>query len=139
MTRVVVDTNVIVSALVFGGVPREVMNIVEERLCKLYYSSDIREEVERVLEEKFGWDREQVEARVNPLFNWGIQVHPGAKLSVIKDDPDDDRILECAIEADAHVIISGDRHLLKLGSFRTIAIQTPRQFFAAKPWLNETN
>lgn len=139
MTRIVVDTNVIVSALVFGGVPRAVMNVVEERLCKLYYSSHIRKEVERVLEEKFGWDRVQVEARVPPLFNWGIQVHPGVTVSVIKDDPDDDGILECAIEADAHVIISGDRHLLKLGSFQTISIQTPRQFLVAKSWLSETN
>jgi uncharacterized protein len=47
---------------------------------------------------------------------------------VIKDDPDDDRILEYAVEAEAQFIISGDRDLLRLGSFQTISIETPRQF-----------
>ncbi len=51
-----------------------------------------------------------------------------AFLSVVKDDPGDDRVLECAIAGSADVIISGDRHLLDLGSFQGIQILTVRRF-----------
>lgn len=137
MTRIVVDTNVIVSALVFGGVPRQLLDLIPQKLCDLYFSSHIQGEVERVLEEKFGWNRKEIDARVRPVFSWGIQVDPRSTLTVVKDDPDDNRILECAVEAKAHAIISGDRHLLKIGSFESILIQTPRQFLEARFWLTE--
>jgi uncharacterized protein len=138
MMRIVVDTNVIVSALVFGGAPRQVLDLAAQKLCDLYFSPQIQAEAERVLEQKFGWNRKEVDARVKALFAWGIQVRPKMTLTIIKNDPDDDRILECAIEANAHTIISGDHHLLDIGSFQGISIQTPRQFLAAKSWL-ETN
>jgi len=56
--RIVVDTNVIVSALVFGGLPRKVLELAAEGVCAIYFSAPIQAEVERILEEKFGWSRE---------------------------------------------------------------------------------
>ncbi len=129
---IVVDTNVIVSALVFGGLPRKVLDLVARGTCEMYFSAPIREEVERVLEKKFGWDRTEVDARVEFLFSWGTEIHPRNPLAVIKDDPDDDRILECALAAHAQTIISGDKHLLRLGSFQSITICTPRQFLSTR-------
>src|SRR6266436_5584686 len=58
--RIVVDTNVIVSALVFGGLPRRVFEIVEGGLCEFYYSAEIEGETRRVLRDKFGWDQLRV-------------------------------------------------------------------------------
>ena len=55
-------------------------------------------------------------------------VEPGESLKVIADDPDDDRVLECAVKGRADVIVSGDRHLLKLGRYRGVSIVTVRQF-----------
>ena len=130
--RIVVDTNVIVSALVFGGLPRQVIDLVARGACEMYFSPPIREEIERVLEKKFGWDRKEIETRVAFLFSWGTEIHPRNPLAVIKDDPDDDRILECAVAAHAQTIISGDKHLLRLGSFQSIAICTPRQFLSTR-------
>ena len=55
------------------------------------------------------------------------------ELSVIREDPDDDRYLECAVEGQAEYIVSGDRHLLALGSYRHISIVPPRAFLAVVP------
>jgi predicted nucleic acid-binding protein len=55
-------------------------------------------------------------------------------LAVVTEDPDDDRVLECAVAAHADAIVSGDRHLLRLGSFKSIVIQSSRQFLDSKAW-----
>jgi uncharacterized protein len=126
--RIVADTNVIVSALVFGGVPRRVLELVEDGLCELYYSHEIQAETRRVLREKFAWSGEAVDRYLQELWRLGHNVVPRRKVSEIKNDPDDDRILECALAANADAVVSGDRHLLRLGEFEGIVILTPRQF-----------
>jgi len=132
--RIVVDTNVIVSALVFGGLPREVLDLAGAGICSLYFSPPIQTEVDRILAVKFGWSAEEIRRRTRPLWGFGIRVDPRVALSRIADDPDDDRILECAVAADAGAVISGDRHLLRLVSFRSIPIMSPRQFLDSKAW-----
>jgi predicted nucleic acid-binding protein len=62
------------------------------------------------------------------LWRMGVQVVPRIRVSAVADDPDDDRILECALTARASVIVSGDRHLLSLGSYESIAVLSPREF-----------
>jgi hypothetical protein len=74
--RIVVDTNVIVSALAFGGVPREVMDIAGAGACSFYFSPAIRAEVEEVLEEKFGWSQKEIAARTRNLWSTGNEVNP---------------------------------------------------------------
>jgi len=132
--RIVVDTNVVVSALVFGGVPRQVMDLVDTGMCSLYFSPPIQAEVERILEEKFGWRLPEIGVRTRTLWSVGTQVNPVVSIAAVTDDPDDDRVLECAVAAQADAIISGDRHLLRLGSFRSIPIRSPRQFLDSKAW-----
>ena len=61
-------------------------------------------------------------------------VRPRQSLAVVLDDPDDDRILECALEASADIIVGGDRHLLGLGTFRSISIVTLASFLTSRPW-----
>ena len=132
--RIVADTNVIVSAIVFGGVPKEVLDLAAEGAYSFCFSTPIQAETERILEEKFGWSPEDFDLRLRDFWSWGIHVDAKASLSVIAEDPDDDRILECAMAARARVIVSGDRHLLRLGSFRSILIQSPREFLDSKGW-----
>jgi putative PIN family toxin of toxin-antitoxin system len=132
--RIVVDTNVIVSALAFGGVPREVMDLAVVGACSFYFSPAVRAEAEEALQEKFGWSPKEIAARTRSLWSMGNEVKPEVSLAVVIDDPDDDRILECALAAEADAIISGDRHLLRLGSFRSIPIYSPRQFLDSKAW-----
>ena len=69
------------------------------------------------------------------FWSFGLLVIPTENLRIVANDPDDDRILECALAANANVIVSGDQHLLKLGRFRTISITTPRQFLGSHGFL----
>jgi uncharacterized protein len=126
--RIVADTNVIVSALVFGGLPRRVFEMVEAGACEFYYSSEIQDETLRVLGQKFGWDELRLDTYLPRLWSLGSSVVPHHQINAITEDPADNRILECAIAAGAQVIVTGDAHLLKLREYEGIAILTPRQF-----------
>ena len=126
--RIVVDTNVIVSALVFGGVPRQVLELADAGQCELFYSTAIQDEVRRVLADKFGWDTAALRKVLPVLWDMGEIVVPRIAVHAIPDDRDDDRILECALAAKAAFVISGDRHLLRLGRYKSIVIVSPRQF-----------
>ena len=133
MIWVVLDSNVYVSALVFGGNPRGVIECAEHGLIELSISDPIRAEVERILAEKFSWPQERVREATSYL--WSL-AHSVAAQQTVTDcsDPDDDRILECALEAHATAIVTGDGHLLKLHPYRQILILTPKQFLEIKPW-----
>lgn len=126
--RIVVDTNVIVSALVFGGVPRRVFELVEDGFCEFYYSPEIQSETCRVLHDKFGWDEEKLDRYLKVFWSLGEEAIPQRRVNAVREDPDDNRIIECAIAAGADVIVSGDRHLLKLEGFEGIAILMAREF-----------
>jgi putative PIN family toxin of toxin-antitoxin system len=131
MTVVVLDSNIYISALLFGGNPRTVIELAEIGLFRIAVSEPIQAEVERVLTGKFSWPRQkarEAEARI-----WSRALHVSPHLTVTDcADPDDNRILECALTADAAVIVTGDDHLLKLHPYQGIAILNPKQFLAVK-------
>jgi putative PIN family toxin of toxin-antitoxin system len=133
MIWVVCDSNVYVSALVFGGIPRRVLEGVELNLFALAVSDPIKADVERVLVVKFAWP--EVRVREATSYLWSL-AHPVVPKQTIKDcvDPDDNRILECALEAQARVIVTGDNHLLRLSPYYEILILTPKQFIETQPW-----
>ena len=128
MIRIVLDTNVIVSALVFGGLPRAVLELAEAEQCEFFYSEPIQTEVRRVLTEKFDWPPAMLHQVLPVLWSTGKLVFPRIKVHAVRVDPDDDRILECAVAAKADFLVSGDRHLLALHTYKSISIVSPRQF-----------
>ncbi len=133
MTWVVLDSNVYVSALVFGGNPRAILEMAELGLYEICLSDPILAEVERVLSLKFSWPKIRISDATDYL--WTLTEYAKPQLSVADcSDPDDNRVLECALEARAQVIVTGDNHLLKLHPYRHIPILTPKQFLDAKPW-----
>ncbi len=127
MIAVVLDSNVYISALLFGGNPRRVIGLAEVGLIELYISKPLQSEVERVLAAKFAWSSKRVAAATSYL--WGLVrcIQPNLRLNDCSD-PDDNRVLECAVAAGAGWIVTGDQHLLLLNRYRDIAIVTPRQF-----------
>ncbi|HUY80956.1 MAG TPA: putative toxin-antitoxin system toxin component, PIN family [Acidobacteriaceae bacterium] len=127
MIRVVLDTNVYISAFLFGGKPLQVLDLVENRGIAMLYSQPIRSEVESVLAEKFGWPTEMIDLACSPYWKVGHAIKPRQKIRACSD-PDDDRILECAFEAKADSIVSGDKHLLNMVSFSGISILRPDAF-----------
>lgn len=127
--RVVLDTNVLVSAFVFpGGPPEAVYRQVLSGETTMVVSRPLLAELGRVLVEKFDWDPAHAEEVVAQLIRLGELVEPGETIADIDDDPDDNRVLEAAAEGAADVIVSGDRHLLALGSWRDIPILKPAEF-----------
>ncbi len=133
MRRIVVDTNVMVSALLFGGNPREVLLQAIRGEIGLGMSPAMLYELQGVLSrKKFGLAEQLVETVMNEVTGLSDMVFPRRSVSVIERDPDDNMVLECALEYRAQAIISGDEHLLALAAFENIPILTPAQYLEPK-------
>ena len=108
--RIVLDTKVIVSALLFGGKPRRILEGDIRGEIELLLSEPIVEELREVLQRpKFGLPSVLVQTIISELASVGVLVKPTVSINKIRHDPADNRILECATEGHAEYIVSGDR------------------------------
>ena len=136
MLKVVLDTNVIISGLTATrGNPHNILEAWRRGEIILLTCPAVVDEVAEVLCRPFFRDRrhiteDDVTRARRVLAVDATVVVPRVRLVVVEDDPDDDRVLECALEGGADYIVSGDHHLLDLGRFRHIPVVTPRQFLA---------
>ncbi|MEC4677817.1 MAG: putative toxin-antitoxin system toxin component, PIN family [Nitrospirota bacterium] len=120
--RIVLDTNIFVSALVFpGGRADEALRRVLERRDDLIFSKAIISELLEVLSRKFERDKEALSRIAVFLSEMGEMVHPHRKRAVLEDEPDN-RILECALSGKAELIVTGDRAMLNLVKYDGIKI-----------------
>jgi uncharacterized protein len=119
---VTADTNIYVSAFEFGGLPYQLLQAAENGHICLSISEPLRQELSRVLQAKFGWSADEVDEAMSQLAGCTELVRPTETLDVIPDDPDDNRVLECAVAAGSRFIVSGDSDLLRLSGFRNIRI-----------------
>jgi len=127
--RIVLDTNVLVSAILFpGGAPETVFRLALEGKLELVTSPTLLTEFARVLTEKFGHTAPQSRERVRRIVAVAQIAEPDTSVHEIDDDPDDDRVLGAALASDASVIVSGDKHLLRLGTWRGIRMLAPAAF-----------
>jgi uncharacterized protein len=127
--RITADTNVIISALNFSGNPARILEMAEAGEIRLAISDDILNEVERVLRRpKFGWTQEQVGGAIRGLSAFAEHVEPKQCTDVVKEDLTDNRILECAAASGSEYLVSGDKHLLKVGQYQGVKIVTPADF-----------
>jgi predicted nucleic acid-binding protein len=94
----------------------------------LAVSGDILVETCRILHDKLKWSDERVEQARQEITGFARVVTPAERIDVVEADPSDGRILECAVAAGSHVIVSGDHHLTDLGEFRGITIVTVAAF-----------
>lgn len=135
MERVVFDTNIYISALLFSdGIPRKIFRLAQKGEFSLLISKSIMAEIRGVLHTKFDYDFSMLEILETLLLELCSLIEPKARLFVVKEDPDDNKMLECALEGGANIIVSGDRHLLELGKYQEIVIMTARDFFEMKDW-----
>ena len=129
MIQVVLDTNVIISGLIFFGPPRLILKHVIEGDIKLCISEEIIDEVKGVLEEKkFNYLPEITAIIRRELISISKLINPRRKLKIIEKDPKDNMVLECALEGQVNYIVSGDTHLLELKRFQDITIVKPSDF-----------
>lgn len=128
MTRATLDSNVYVSAFVFGGKPGRVIEMATEGMIDVAVSDAIVAEVRRVLVTKFRWSEERAAAVVETMETMATPTTTTEVFDVVERDPDDNRVLECATAARSEFVVTGDTDLLALGSFRGIAIVTVASF-----------
>jgi putative PIN family toxin of toxin-antitoxin system len=128
MTRVTADTNVLISALVFQGLPGKFLALALAGAFQIITSPILLDELDEKLRFKFLWSPTKVDQARSDLEELCDVVSTIDHLHIIIDDPDDDRVLECAVAGRADFIVSGDRHLLNLGSYDGTPIVTARQF-----------
>jgi putative PIN family toxin of toxin-antitoxin system len=130
--RAIADTNVYISALNFGGVPEEVLGLGRAGAIQLFISPSMIKEIEGVLLRKFDWSAKAAREALTAMQEFVQLVRPKESIHVITEDEPDNRILECALEARADVVITGDRHLRQLRTFRGISIVSPGEFLEAR-------
>jgi uncharacterized protein len=128
--RVTADSNVIVSALVFGGKPLIILEMAQAGEIELAISESIINETLRIIRDKFYRSREQITEMESHLRAITRCVQPTELLDAVPDDADDNKIVECAVAAGSDVVVTGDDHILRLGSFRGIKIRRPSDFLA---------
>ena len=122
-----IDTNIVISALNFGGNPKVVLELARRNRIQNTTSPFIINEVEKVLTQKFGWQIEVTREVLNDSRGFSHVVNPPETIAFISYPPDN-RILECAVAGQTDYIISGDHHLTGLKTYNNMRIVTPAEF-----------
>jgi len=122
--RVVIDTNIYISAIFWGGKPREVVDLGRDEKILVFTSSDIEREIVEKLRTKFKLGHEEIEYIISDFSTFTKPVEITSRIQAVLNDPDDDKFIECAVFGKAGFIISGDKHLLNMKEYHGIKILT---------------
>lgn len=134
MLKAVIDINLFVSGVISKkGNPARLLKLWYERAFLAVISEQMVEELARVLQyshikNKYKLKGEEIEQAIGTIKKFAVVVPDVIRLNVVKDDPDDDKVLACALVVKADYIVSGDSHLLDLGVFENIPIVTVKDF-----------
>jgi len=130
--RLVLDTNVVLSALLWGGTPYRLLQLAIEDEVQIFTSPVLAAELREILARphlaaKLAEKGTTADAVTALYLEFARAVSPLSVPRVVPDDPDDDHVIACAVAAKADIIVSGDKHLLKLREHQGIRIVTAAQ------------
>lgn len=126
--RFVLDTNVLVSAIICDGNPRKLLMMGTDRAHDIIVSQEILQELRDVLSRpKFQMTENEIEQVINNLTKSSEMITVESNFKVVEEDPDDNNIINTAYDSNAKYIVSGDKHLLKLKKFKDIKIISVRE------------
>jgi len=130
MLKVVYDTNIIVSAVLHKGrLPASLLSLALEGKVRLFVSKELLREYEGILKRpKFKLDGEEIEDLMKLIKKKSIKVKPTKRLTTINKDPADNRILECALEAEADFIVTGNKKHFLFDKFHGVKVVNPQKF-----------
>ena len=134
MLKTVIDTNLFVSSIINkSGIPAKLLQAWQDHDFLLIISDQMLEEMRRVLQyphikNKYNLKDDDIAKVIDTIERFAVVLHDVGGVDVISEDPDDNKVLACAIAAEADFIVSGDKHLLKLGKFEDIPIMTAKGF-----------
>ena len=127
ISRVVLDTNVLISGIVFGGKPKEILEMVINKAMVGITSPVLLAELGEILSKKFEYLQPRITQLEKKMRKILRVVNPIKSVKVVTDD-DDNRVLEAAIEGKCEYVVTGDKDLLDLKSYKEIKILTPSEF-----------
>jgi len=127
--KVTVDTNFLISSTQWDySVAHKLLIKLIKRNIEIYSTKDILGEFSKVLKRDFKYDSEEVSNIVEKILSFIKLVIPQDRINFVKEDPEDNKIIECAIESNSDYIITYDKHLLKLKKYKKIKILKPEEF-----------
>lgn len=125
--HILIDTNVLISSLMFGGIPKRAVTLAQQ-YGTLIHSNYVEAEYNRVLQTpKFNCSKDHIQSSYEDIFHHAIHINPTEIVAVCRDHKDDP-ILASAIAGKAEIIVTGDQDLLTLHPYESIAILTPNTF-----------
>jgi putative PIN family toxin of toxin-antitoxin system len=128
--RVVFDTNVWISGLLWRGKPYQCLLLARANVVQLVHCSSMMAELAQKLRQPFGFTENRLQAALYDYRRISHRVEVTGDLHIVGDDPDDDKFVECALVAGASLIVSGDHHLLGLGEYQGVLVLSPAEFVA---------
>lgn len=127
--RIVIDTNVLVSGVFFGGFPRKILSAVVGQKITACATAEIINEYEEIVQEMIDRKQGHIDrAILTPLIQALEVIEPLTRVEICRD-PDDDKFLGCAKDSHALYIVSGDRDLLVIKEYENIQIMTAKDFY----------
>ena len=130
MIRAVLDTNIFISALFWKGAPYDILQAGLEGRFTIVTSEDILMELEGRLKHKFHFPERDTNEFLEIIALNAYIVTPNHHVMVVRADPTDNKILECAIAGESHFVVSGDRHLLDLCEYGGVKIVNAHAFLS---------
>ncbi len=130
--KVVPDTNILVSSLVFGGEPEKILFLIQRKKIIGVTSKVLVAELCEILLKKFNFSKERVLQLEHKMRKSFQVVYPRKTISVSRD-PDDNRVLEAAVEGSCNFIVTGDKDLLILKKYKKVTVLTPSEFLKVIP------
>jgi putative PIN family toxin of toxin-antitoxin system len=128
--KIVIDTNIYISAVFWGGKPREVVDLGRSGQISIFTSLEIEQEILQKLKTKFRLSDEESAQILLDFSTFTNPVKIFRRIKVIHDDPDDNKFIECALSSMAEFIVSGDKHLLRLEHYKGIKILKASEFLS---------
>ncbi|MBU1199788.1 MAG: putative toxin-antitoxin system toxin component, PIN family [Nanoarchaeota archaeon] len=126
--NITADTNFLISSTQWNySVAHKLLQKLIRNKFEIFTTKDILEEFANVLNRDFQYNQSEIENILSKVMQFATIITPKIKVQVIKDDPDDDKVIECALESESKYIITYDKHLLKLGKYKGIKIITPEE------------
>lgn len=127
--KIVVDTNVIISAIIFGGKPRKIIKLIQENKVTASTSPILIAELLEILAKKFQFTPDKIEL-VQELIKENFAIVYPSEIVHIASDEDDNRVLEAALKGNSNYIVTGDKDLLDIRIFKNISILKPDDFLS---------
>ncbi|MDA2922687.1 putative toxin-antitoxin system toxin component, PIN family [Patescibacteria group bacterium AH-259-L07] len=130
--KVILDTNIYISAILFDRECEKVIRLLKEHGSEILISDFILKEIEFVLRKKFHWSEQEIRLTLYDIETKTTVIDTHSNIHIIKQKMSDNKILECAVDGKADLIISGDtKHIQPLKKFKGIPIVSPGEFIKA--------